>query len=240
MKNSRKKNFNSKQLINELEELRKKVHDLKSSDVDFNSLKSALNIIYDAIDSTVGGIVITNIRGVIVYVNPSFLRIFEYDDRREVLGKDAGDLFEKETIKGLSDVKAVIDLTDGKTHEFTVRRKDTTTFPVEVSVSNVKSSDGLAVGRMASFVDITKRKRAEEEREKVIRKLQRALDSIKTLHGLLPICAACKKIRDDKGYWHQVEVYIKEHSDVSFSHGICPDCFKKLYPGFRYPDESVV
>ena len=71
---------------------------------------------------------------------------------------------------------------------------------------------------------------AEEEREKLIRELQEALAKVKTLTGLLPICASCKKIRDDKGYWNQIEVYIRDHSEAEFSHGICPDCMKKLYP----------
>jgi DNA-binding response OmpR family regulator len=85
-------------------------------------------------------------------------------------------------------------------------------------------------------IDITERKQAEEilqettkEREKLIQELQYALDNIKTLQGLIPICANCKKIRDDKGYWNQVEGYISEHTDAEFTHGICPDCAKKLY-----------
>lgn len=61
--------------------------------------------------------------------------------------------------------------------------------------------------------------------------LRDALDRVNTLSGLLPICSSCKKIRDDRGYWHQVEVYIQEHSGTEFSHGICPDCMRKLYPG---------
>lgn len=60
--------------------------------------------------------------------------------------------------------------------------------------------------------------------------LQTALDNVKTLSGLLPICASCKKIRDDDGYWHTVEVYIRDHSNAIFSHGICPDCMLELYP----------
>ncbi len=60
--------------------------------------------------------------------------------------------------------------------------------------------------------------------------LQRALDEIKTLRGIIPICANCKNIRDDKGYWHQIEVYIRDHSEADFSHGICQDCLKILYP----------
>ena len=66
--------------------------------------------------------------------------------------------------------------------------------------------------------------------------LQQALDTIKTLSGLLPICASCKKIRDDHGYWHQVERYVEAHSDAQFSHGLCPDCAKKLYPDFFTDD----
>ncbi len=77
--------------------------------------------------------------------------------------------------------------------------------------------------------DITERKRAEEERERLIEELQEALDKIKTLKGLLPICSECKKIRDDKGYWNQIEGYIETHSDALFSHGICPGCMDKLY-----------
>jgi PAS domain S-box-containing protein len=78
--------------------------------------------------------------------------------------------------------------------------------------------------------DISERKKAEEEKERLILALRDALSKIKTLGGLLPICASCKKIRDDKGYWRQIESYIKEHSQADFSHSICPECMKKLYP----------
>lgn len=66
--------------------------------------------------------------------------------------------------------------------------------------------------------------------------LQRALSQVKTLSGLVPICAHCKNIRDDKGYWNQLEEYIQKHSDAEFSHSICPDCIKKLYPDLELPD----
>ncbi len=77
--------------------------------------------------------------------------------------------------------------------------------------------------------DISERKTAEEEREALIVELQNSLAEIKMLSGLLPICASCKKIRDDKGYWNQIEGYIQKHSDAKFSHGICPECSDKLY-----------
>jgi PAS domain S-box-containing protein len=83
--------------------------------------------------------------------------------------------------------------------------------------------------------EIAERMRAEAEREKLIADLQAALAQVRRLSGLLPICASCKKIRDDKGYWQQVEVYIHDHAEVEFSHGLCPDCKEKLYPREEYP-----
>ncbi|MBT3231295.1 MAG: DUF3365 domain-containing protein [Calditrichaeota bacterium] len=70
------------------------------------------------------------------------------------------------------------------------------------------------------------------EREKLIDDLKDAIDNVKTLHGLIPICSGCKKIRDDKGYWNQMESYVKDHTEANFSHGVCPDCMKELYPDY--------
>jgi hypothetical protein len=74
--------------------------------------------------------------------------------------------------------------------------------------------------------------RAEAARERVIQELQGALAQVKTLSGLLPICASCKKVRDDQGYWQQIENYISAHSQAEFTHGICPECTRRLYPDF--------
>jgi len=81
-------------------------------------------------------------------------------------------------------------------------------------------------------------KDAQTEREKIIEKLQKALGEVKTLSGLLPICSHCKKIRDDQGYWNQIEAYIHKHSGTEFSHGICPDCARKFYPEFNLYDKD--
>jgi len=83
--------------------------------------------------------------------------------------------------------------------------------------------------RVLLIRDVTERRRAEEERERLVADLQSALADVKKLSGLLPICASCKKIRDDKGYWHQVEDFVEKHAEVQFSHGLCPDCMRKLY-----------
>jgi PAS domain S-box-containing protein len=87
-------------------------------------------------------------------------------------------------------------------------------------------------------IDITALKQAEEKHEQLITELQEALAKVKTLKGLVPICASCKKIRDDKGYWRMVEDYIREHSDAEFSHGLCPPCAQKLYPGYYHEPEE--
>ncbi|MCB2181011.1 MAG: hypothetical protein KQH63_03170 [Desulfobulbaceae bacterium] len=78
--------------------------------------------------------------------------------------------------------------------------------------------------------EIEIRKKIQIEKEELIKKLKHALDEIKTLQGILPICSHCKMIRDDQGYWKQIEQYIHEHSDAKFSHGICPDCLEEHYP----------
>ncbi len=80
--------------------------------------------------------------------------------------------------------------------------------------------------------DITERKAAEQERERLVSELREALTQVKTLSGFLPICASCKNIRDDAGYWQGIETYLSEHANVEFTHGICPACVAKLYPEF--------
>lgn len=95
----------------------------------------------------------------------------------------------------------------------------------------IQDEKGSPIAIEGLITDVTERKNAEEEKEKLIDELKKALTDVKKLSGLLPICASCKKIRNDKGYWEQIEEYIRNRSEADFSHGICPDCVKKLYPG---------
>lgn len=88
-----------------------------------------------------------------------------------------------------------------------------------------------AIRKSAEIIGMEKTiARQNVEREELIKELQDALSNVKTLRGLLPICASCKKIRDDNGYWSQIESYFSKYSDIMFSHGICPDCAERLYP----------
>ena len=111
-------------------------------------------------------------------------------------------------------------------------RKDNKSIYVSLSISPIYDIEGRIIGASTIALDITERKQAALERERLVNELQQALAKVRTLSGMLPICANCKKIRDDKGYWNQIESYISEHSDTVFSHGICPECAQKLYPDF--------
>ena len=97
----------------------------------------------------------------------------------------------------------------------------------------VLDGDGIYRGYRGIDRDITSRKKAGEERERLFNELSDALANIKTLRGMLPICSYCKKIRDDKGYWDQVDSYISKHTDTVFSHGMCPECAQKVLKDYE-------
>ena len=103
---------------------------------------------------------------------------------------------------------------------------------------NLKCEDGKAVDLLGIFRDITDRKKAEVEKMKMIKDLQKALDEVATLRGIIPICSKCKKIRSDDGYWQQVDQYITEHTDAKLTHGICQHCADELYGGEKWYEKG--
>ena len=129
----------------------------------------------------------------------------------------------KEAYESLFKTKKRLDI------EYRIQRKDGEWIWLYDRAVATYEKDGVVYAD-GVFSDITERKLVEEERARLIIELEDALAKVKTLSGLLPICASCKKIRDDKGYWKQIETYIQEHSDAEFTHGICPECMKRLYP----------
>jgi len=122
--------------------------------------------------------------------------------------------------------------------EFRLKRKDGEHIYIESKGALIyRGGNPHAIQGIAR--NITERKKLEEEKEKVIIELKQALTKVKQLGGLLPICSHCKKIRDDKGYWNQIEAYIQDHSDAEFSHSICQECAKIYYPDMDiYGDEQ--
>jgi PAS domain-containing protein len=110
---------------------------------------------------------------------------------------------------------------------------------LDLRVTTIAGSEDSVAGRLVVIRDVTARREVEVERERLIGELQRALADIRTLRGLLPICAGCKKIRDDQGYWKGLEQYLSEHAEVQFSHGLCPDCLGKYYPASSEDEGSA-
>jgi PAS domain S-box-containing protein len=155
-------------------ELELKLNDLEKGGLDRKRAQAELNVAYDALHSSVSGIIITNLDGKITYVNPAFLRIFEYRNKAQVLGKNAAELFATGEVRKFSDVQTIIDETRGETEEFEAHRRDGTTFFVEVSSSNVTDHTGKTVGRMASLVDVS-------DKKEVQRKLERTNEELRTL-----------------------------------------------------------
>jgi PAS domain S-box-containing protein len=154
----------------------------------------------------------------------------------EVLGKDDFGLFPKEIAEGfVADDQAVIQTGQPviNREEYVMNAQGEKRW-LDTSKVPLRDEKGQTIGLVGIGRDITERKKAETERERLIAELQDALADVKLLSGLVPICANCKKIRDDQGYWTQIESYIQDRSDAKFSHSICPDCAAKLYPDYNF------
>ena len=172
-----------------------------------------------------------DLEGNLTFVNDSMCRHLGYP-REELIGMNYRQYNDAAVIKKVRDIFNVVYKTGKPSpkYEAVYVRKDGKKHHSEARGSLMRNAKGEPVGFRGIVRNIDERKRAEKERDDLISELQQALAKIKTLSGLLPVCASCKKIRDDKGYWKQIELYISEHSDAKITHGICPDCLKKLYP----------
>jgi PAS domain S-box-containing protein len=186
-------------------------------------------------DQAFDAIVLENADRQILDANQAACELYGYA-RPELLATKTTDLEAPEAqIRPALPIFADLDSAPDKPIETVVQHRDSRPIPVELTITPLTASGEKLYLTIAR--NISERKQAEKERERIILELQDALAKVKTLSGLLPICASCKRIRDDAGYWTQVEVYIRDHADVEFSHGICPECFKKLYPDFQREDE---
>lgn len=159
----------------------------------------------------------------------------------ELVGKDVADVFPD---LGHGVLRGFLkDALDGKTtlisyglHKYIIRVPTHPIFQQEQGTMCQADlicplvEEGSVKGVLVKIEDVTERILKERELRSAIESLQQALKEVKTLKGLLPICASCKKIRNDKGYWEQLETYIMEHTDAQFTHGICPECMERLYP----------
>jgi len=176
--------------------------------------------------------------GVIKSLNPAFETITGWQ-RSIWIGQEYFNLIHPDDIDAaFRDFRAAVNSKEPLRQQSRIHSKDGLYLDLE-TLTVPEIQDGKTVNLLGFGRDVTKRTQAEAEREELIHELQHALERVKTLRGLIPICASCKKIRDDKGYWHQVEEYIREHSDAEFSHGICKDCARELYPEM-YANKNMV
>ncbi|MEN6318042.1 MAG: PAS domain-containing protein [Syntrophaceae bacterium] len=174
----------------------------------------------------------TSIDGRTIDMNDTAVELFGYASREELMQVKIPDLYaNSEERKRHTRIIAEYGYT--KEMPIDLLRKDGTIMHTLVTAAARYDREGNVIGFQGTIRDVTERRKAEVEREKLIVKLQEALSKVKSLSGLLPICASCKKIRDDKGYWTQIELYITSHSEADFSHGLCPECRKVLYPKYH-------
>jgi PAS domain S-box-containing protein len=211
------------QLIDELNKLRRQLVKSKRLEIDQNFRL--------AFESANVGVSFVDMQGNLLQVNKKMCEIFGYDES-ELEGMTVNTLahpddqnvsphFISHSLEG-----------DYNVFEFEKRYYHKLGHIIFGKVSSALATD--AQGKPLYFIshiqDISESKQLEKEKENLIIDLQKALAEVKRLSGFLPICASCKKIRDDKGYWQQVEEYIRDRSEAQFSHSICPDCLKKMYP----------
>jgi PAS domain S-box-containing protein len=169
-------------------------------------------MLFEAMKATSDAVWITSPEGEIIFANPAFSSLYGYD-AGEALRLPAGAVWKE----GSDAVEK---------GEVFHKKKNGAAFPADYSRTSLPGFI-VHVSR-----DITAKRHAEQERELLISDLREALTQVKKLSGLLPICANCKQIRDDKHDWNPIETYIAKHSEANFTHGVCPSCVQKLYPEF--------
>jgi PAS domain S-box-containing protein len=202
------------------------------------NLQNERNLLRTLIDNLPDYISIKDIEGRFVVANMAVVHQIGFNSPNELIGKSDYDLFPRELAdRYFADEQKIIQSGQGL-YEYEGPAIDKSKEDKGRWVTTIKVPLRDAQGKIISTVsisrDITERKKAEAEREKLITQLQDALADVKLLSGLVPICANCKKIRDDQGYWTQIESYIQDRSDAKFSHSICPDCAAKLYPNYNF------
>ena len=173
------------------------------------------------VDTMADGLLVVDAHGRIAYWNPAMQGIAGAS-AAEVIGCSAEEALARATellpfCQSTEEQRAEVRLGEGEAERY-----------YDVRMTPLRDARGRFTGRLIVLRDITARKRIEAERERLVAELQEALSNVKTLRGLLPICAWCKRIRDDAGYWQDVALYVSNHTDAEFTHGLCPDCLAKL------------
>ncbi len=180
------------------------------------------------VESSEDAIVSKTLDGIIASWNPSAERMFGYA-QDEIVGQPVTRLFPPDRMEEEPQILARLARGERVKHFETVRvSKEGRHFDVSLTLSPVRNAEGTIIGVSKIIRDISELKRSRGEREQLITRLQAALDAVRTLSGLLPVCAWCKKVRDDRGYWEEVTTFLARREGVELTHGICPDCSREV------------
>lgn len=232
----RNANKSKEQLMDELIKLRKRNKELEKIDADLRRSDQAVQEergrLRTLIDNLPESIYFKDRESRFLIANIEVTKRMGAASPDELIGKTDFDFVEKERAeKYYADEQQVIKT--GKpliNHEEISRDTSGKTIWILTSKVPLRDKSGNIIGIVGMGRNITERKQFQEQQKKLMAELKKAIEKIKTLRGLLPICASCKRIRDDQGSWQQVESYIRDHSGAIFSHSLCPDCAKKIYP----------
>lgn len=199
--------------------------------------EGAMQFLAALVESSSDAIYGKNLDSLIVSWNPAAERLFGYA-AEEIIGRSNALLFPKnrrdEMLKIIAGVRRGDVVGEYETERL---HKSGKIIPVAVTVSPIKSATGEVIGASSIARDIARQRQAEAERQLLIQELMAASKQVRALTGLLPICATCKRVRDDKGYWQQVEAFIAKHSEITFTHSICPDCAEEYERQFGRKDK---
>jgi PAS domain S-box-containing protein len=214
------------ELLKELGSMRRRHSRLKKSLEEGKRAEGVLKLFSAALEEAPDGIQIVDMKGKVIYSNKAVKDIYGFSPD-ELMGMHVNDMNADPEFAGRVILPGIRN--KGRWEgELTVKHKTGREFPIWLTTSLVRGEKGEPLAMVGVIRDMTGRRRQEEERERLISELKDALASIKTLKGLIPVCAWCRKVRDDRGYLRNLEAYIKEHTEAKITHGICPECMAKL------------
>jgi PAS domain S-box-containing protein len=210
------------QLSRHIQERRRAMEQLRHSEERYRLLA----------DYSLDLIALLDLKGNLIYASPSHETVLGYDPAW-LVGRTFSALLHPEDLPLVQlAISQLPETGPGKPTDVRLRLATGDWLDVELLLStfSIRGVSGHRI--LLSARSIAERKRSQQEREQLIHELQEAFAKIKVLSGFIPICASCKKIRDDQGYWNQLEAYIQSHTEAQFSHGICPDCATALYSDY--------
>ena len=189
-------------------------------------LRASETLYRSILEASPDDITIADLQGRVLMISPNAVPMFGFERAEQGQGRLVTEfLVPEDRDRAMSRVALLFQGVASGPSEYRALRMDGSTFDIEVNSALIRDEVGRPTRLVVIARDITARKLTEAA-------LQKAVAQIKTLHGLLPICMHCKRIRDDRGHWSPVEVYVRERTDAEFSHGLCPSCLATKYPDF--------